>query len=191
MRLWILLCLAAALAAQQKDSVAAGRATTQTAEAPAASTQPKIDPAKAADIRRLIELTGATHALDQQTEAMTKSVRPLLVKSLPDGEYRERLADLFLERLRSKIDPQKMIDLIVPIYGRYFSAEDIKGLIQFYQTPVGQKAALVFPQVTAETTAAGQKWGESLGRDSMAEVLAEHPELARALQAAEKAAQPK
>ena len=46
------------------------------------------------------------------------------------------------------------------------------------------------PKVMEELQAAGQKQGEELGRQSMVEVLAEHPEMEKALQAAAKTAQP-
>ena len=50
---------------------------------------------------------------------------------------------------------------------------------------VGEEAG-VLPKVMAELQAAGQKQGEELGRQSMMEVLAEHPEMEKALQAAAK-----
>jgi len=40
------------------------------------------------------------------------------------------------------------------------------------------------PHVMAESQAAGTKWGEQIGRESMMEVLAEHPELQKAMEQA-------
>jgi len=37
----------------------------------------------------------------------------------------------------------------------------------------------------------GRKWGEGLGRESMLEVFSEHPELKKALEDAQKNAQPR
>lgn len=82
------------------------------------------------------------------------------------------------------------MDLIVPIYDKYLSDEEIKGLIQFYQTPLGQKTLKVLPTVMSESREAGRKWGEGLGRDSMVEVLTEHPDLEKAMNDAKKTAQP-
>jgi hypothetical protein len=42
----------------------------------------------------------------------------------------------------------------------------------------------------AESQAAGTKWGEQIGRESMMEVLAEHPELQKAMAEAKSSAQP-
>ena len=63
----------------------------------------------------------------------------------------------------------------------------MKGLIQFYQTPLGQKTISVLPELTGEMAEAGKQWGQQLGRQSMQEVLTEHPDLASALEAASKA----
>jgi len=78
----------------------------------------------------------------------------------------------------------------VPAYDRYYTHEEIKGLIQFYGTPLGQKMISVLPKLTGELQEAGRKWGEGLGRNSMREVLSEHPELATALDGAKKGTPP-
>lgn len=151
--------------------------------------QSKIDPAKEADIRRLLDLmqtkTVATHALEE----MTTTMRPVLAASLPPGEYREKLIDLFFEKFKSKTDTQHFVDMAVPIYDKHFSQEEIKGLIQFYQTPLGHKAASEVPAISAEMGGASKEWGRVLGRDSMQEVLAEHPDMLEALTKASQANQ--
>ena len=79
-----------------------------------------------------------------------------------------------------------MLDLAVPIYDKNFSDQEIKSLIEFYQTPLGQKTIATLPKLSAELREEGRKLGESIGRDSMMEVLSEHPELADAMNAAQK-----
>ncbi|HEY6903098.1 MAG TPA: DUF2059 domain-containing protein [Candidatus Acidoferrales bacterium] len=150
------------------------------AVAPAASA--KIDPAKEADIRRLLEATGTTTLMQQVMDNMQKSLKPVLTNSFPPGEYREKLVDLFFEKFRSKLDTKRLVDLAVARYDEQFSDEDIKGLIAFYETPLGQKAVSALPKLTIELQQDGQSLGQQMGRESMIEVLAEHPELAKALQ---------
>jgi len=81
--------------------------------------------------------------------------------------------------------------LAIPLYDKYYSPEDLKGLIQFYATPVGQKTLTVLPKLMPELQDEGRKWGEGLGRESMLEVFSEHPELKKALEDAQKNAQPR
>src|SRR6266704_3984426 len=127
----------------------------QSAPAAPASRQPKIDPGKEADIRRLLDLTGAGALATQTMNGMEKNIKPLLTSSFPPGEYREKLIDLFFEKFHSKRDPQQLLDLAVPIYDKYYSDEEIKQLIHLYETPMGQKMLKVMPQVLGELQAGG------------------------------------
>jgi hypothetical protein len=51
-----------------------------------------------------------------------------------------------------------------PIYHKYLTLDETKGLIQFYKTPLGKKAISVMPKMTQEGMAAGQIWGQSMGQ---------------------------
>jgi uncharacterized protein len=153
------------------------------------ATQSKIDPAKEADIRKLLELVGTKALVSQTMESMSKSIKPLLTNSLPPGDYREKLVDLFFAKFTAKADVQHLLDLAVPVYDKNFSQQEIRSLIGFYQTPLGQKAIATLPKVTAEMQEQGRKWGEDLGKQCMVEVLSEHPELADALNAAAQSTQ--
>jgi uncharacterized protein len=153
---------------------------------PAAAAAGKIDPAKEADIRKLLELVGTKALFVQSMDGMSKSMKPMLTNSLPPGDYREKLVDLFFNKFSSKMDVQHLLDLAVPIYDKHFSHQEVRSLIDFYQTPLGQKTVSTLPMLTAELQEEGRKWGESLGRDSMQEVLAEHPDLLEAMTAAQK-----
>lgn len=189
---WLLFLFLCLLPAQATAQTTQKSPDPQSSEPRAQSSQPgtgatpvaKIDPEKEAAIRRLIALTGGTTVVNQVMDGMQKNMKPMLVKSLPPGEYRDKLIDLFFEKFRSKADAGQLVNMTVQVYDKYLSEEDINGLIQFYSTPLGQKAISVLPKLTIELQGEGMKWGESLGRDSMTEVLSEHPELRKALEEA-------
>ena len=141
----------------------------------------EINPAKAADIQRLLELTGMRSIMAQTVSSMEENLKPAIVDSLPPGDYREKLSNLFFEKFDSKLDVQRLIDMAAGAYDKYLSDDDIRGLIQFYQTPLGQKTLTVLPQLTAELQADGMQLGQDVGQESMSEVLAEHPDLAKAM----------
>jgi hypothetical protein len=156
---------------------ATSTAPTQAADTPA-------DAAKDASIRKLLDLTGASKLMSQTIGSMTSTMRPLILSSLPAGEYRERLVDLFFERFQTKLDAATLVNLIVPIYAKHLSRDEIEGLIQFYQTPLGQKTLSVLPQIMNESQLAGKEFGEKAGRESMMEVFQEHPDLRQAVETA-------
>lgn len=182
LRVFILLLLIVGSLSAQTNSQAEPKA-------PATSTAnqqkpTKLSPEKEADIRRLLDVAQVTHLMKTNMDSMQASMRPLLLNAFPPGEYRNKLIDLFFERFRSKADLQQMVDMAVAAYDQHFSDDEIEGLIKFYETPLGKKAVSETPQITAELQERGRHWGEELGRESMQEVLAEHPDLAEAMKAA-------
>jgi TonB family protein len=180
----------ASLAAQSTSSSPQTSVGATTASAPhtVGSSEPStIDPSKEADIRRLLDLTGAAKLGMQAMDVTEKNMRPLLSNSFPPGEYREKLIDLFFAKFRSKFGAQQLVDFALPVYDRHFTDEEIKGLIQFYETPLGQKMASAQPELFSETQEAGKKWAGIWARESIFEVLSENPDLAAAYKSAREA----
>ena len=164
-----------------KSSDVAEPAARQSQDAPA-KTASKIDPDKEEVIRKLFEVQGTRKAMQEVLAGMSANLKPTLARTLPPGDYRDKLIDLFFEKFQSSMKIDDLIDLIVPIYDKYFSKEDLLGLTQFYQTPLGKRLNSVLPQLTVEIQTAASKMGEELGRQSMLSVMAEHPDLAKALE---------
>ena len=179
--LFLFVSLLPSLAAQTTPTAPPPKAPVRKDMTPA---PPAIDSTKEADIRRLMAVTKADSFVTQLMQSLGEGIRPVMSQSLPAGEYREKLIDLFIAKFKSKIDAKELINMAVPLYDKYFSDQEIKELIKFYETPVGQKAVSNLPQLTMEMQKQGRAWGERLGRQSMQEVLDEHPDLKEALEAA-------
>lgn len=62
-----------------------------------------------------------------------------------------------------EVDEQALINLIIPIYKKYYTQEDLKAIIAFYETPVGKKSINVLPNITKDSMTAGQAWGLEIG----------------------------
>jgi len=54
------------------------------------------------------------------------------------------------------------LEMTIPIYDKYFTHKDIKGLLSLYQTKLGKKTIKVLPQLMQECMRAGQLWGQAL-----------------------------
>lgn len=185
--LWMVaLSLVSALCQGQNQSKAEPATPANTAKVES----PKIDPVKAADIRRLLDLVGTKDLMAQSLGGSIQGIKPLLTSALPVGAYREKLVELFFAKFQSKMNLDEFMNMAIPTYDKYFTHEEIKAMIAFYQTPVGRKAMSVLPQISNELREAGSKWGQELGRVSMAEVLSEHPDLAAEMEEARKASSP-
>lgn len=187
----ILLCLlylsplfgSQVLYAQQPDSSASAPAQSKAAASPVA---PRIDPDKEAAIRRFMQLTGGEGVVTDLANGMRTALRPTLEDSLPPGEYRAKLIDLFLEKFGSRFTKEIIVPMVISVYAKRFSEEDLKQLIAFYESPLGRKASSVLRDLDAES----QKLhgpSEKLLQDCMEQVLAEHPDLKQAMEDADKA----
>jgi hypothetical protein len=67
----------------------------------------------------------------------------------------------FWDDLRGELNAGQLTELVVPIYDRHLSHDDIKQVIAFYESPAGRKLISVQPQIVAESMKAGQDWGRA------------------------------
>ena len=113
--------------------------------------------AKRVEIRKLIELTGAANV---SADALRQIIGPLKAgfPEVPDEFW-----DTFIKEVRS----DELIDLVIPIYDKYYTREEIRDLTLFYQSPVGQKTIKVLPKLSAEAIDAGQEWGKMVADRAM------------------------
>lgn len=136
-------------------------AATQTpAQNPTVQASPQTDAeraAKRADIRKLIELTGAANI---SADALQKMIEPLKA-SYP--QVPEEFWNTFVHEVHS----DELVDLVIPIYDKYYTHGEIQELMQFYQSPVGQKTIKVLPKLSAEAIDAGQEWGRMVADRAM------------------------
>ncbi|HRC85355.1 MAG TPA: DUF2059 domain-containing protein [Thermoanaerobaculia bacterium] len=110
--------------------------------------------AKEAKIRQLLAATGAGQLGVQVMNQMLPSLKKL-VPEAPDSFW----TDFFKEAR-----PEALVELVVPIYDKYFNEADLDALIAFYTSPVGRKAIQVLPSVMAESMQAGQQWGQEIAK---------------------------
>ena len=53
--------------------------------------------------------------------------------------------------------------LVIQIYDRHFSADDLRGLLAFYRSPIGQRLIAEQAAISQEAIVAGQQWGQRVG----------------------------
>jgi hypothetical protein len=129
---------------------------TQTTQPSAPSTSAE-QTAKRVEIRQLIDLTGAANV---SADALRQIIAPLKA-GYPDVP--QEFWDTFTKEVRS----DELVDLVIPIYDKYYTRDEIHQLTVFYQSPVGQKTIKVLPQLSAEAINAGQQWGQMVADRAM------------------------
>lgn len=125
--------------------------------APAASSTAKPNPEKVAKIRELLVLTDAAGMAASALKSQAGSIKRML--PLPPAAQ-----DDFEKELLAEVDINQLTNLLIPIYERHVSEEDLDRLLAFYRSPAGKRFIKALPLITAESRGAGEKWGEGLGR---------------------------
>ena len=57
-----------------------------------------------------------------------------------------------------------LIELLVPVYQKHFTVEDLNDAIQMYKTPIGKKISEKTPIIAQETMQASMQWGMELSQ---------------------------
>jgi hypothetical protein len=122
-----------------------------------------LTPQKRADIERLLEMTGATKIGKQMATLSVAHMVQSLKQSHP--EIPQRALDLLPAEVGAVFEANipTFVAAIIPLYHRYFTGDEIKGMIAFYSTDLGKKAISAMPGLMTESMAVGQQWGASLG----------------------------
>jgi hypothetical protein len=70
----------------------------------------------------------------------------------------------FWNDFMKEVRPEDLVNMVVPVYDRNFTAEEIEGMIVFYSSPLGQKVLAKLPVVMQESMQIGQDWGQELAK---------------------------
>ena len=142
-----------------------------------AQSNSSIDRVKEADIRSLMELVGARDAVQDGAESAIEQSREKLVATVPNNDKGKAFVKAFATSYQKKLDTDQIAEQLVGIYDKHFTDDEIKGLLQFYGSPLGQKVAGEMPKINRETQAAVRSAGGKAAREALAEVKQKNPEV--------------
>ncbi|HWW50953.1 MAG TPA: DUF2059 domain-containing protein [Verrucomicrobiae bacterium] len=140
----------------------------------------KPDPAKDAAIRRLMEITQTNKMGDNIVAAIGNQVQQVMSRAI-QPERLPKFMDDFHEKFTASAPSGAVADAVIPIYARHFSTDDIQGLIQFYESPLGQRVVKTMPQVTQESESAGIQLDQKAAIKVLRGMQDEYPELKQML----------
>lgn len=134
-----------------------------------------IDPAKEADIRSLMELVGARDMVQDGANNAVEQSREKLLATVPNNDKGQAFVNAFAASYQKKFDVDQVTEQLVAIYDKHYTADEIKGLLQFYGSPLGQKVAAEMPKINREIQAAVRMSSGKAAREALAEVKQENP----------------
>lgn len=129
----------------------------------------KLDPQLKEDILHLMDVTHFRERAAESGQRVMDTLRPVLLKSLPETQNREAILDAYQKKLLGLTQTDEFRDEVVGIYAKYFSDEDVKAITEFYGTPAGQKFNNVLGDFAADLNQAGQR----VARENIPAILKE------------------
>jgi len=145
---------------------------------PASPSQPaeKVDPEKEKAIRHLMDLNGSSKLADNMTEAMAFQVKTAMSRNL-SADRLQKFMDDFNQKLNSRSPANEVASAEVSTYSQHFTMEDLKGMIQFYESPVGQRMAKALPVVMQESQKSAADIERNAALETLRNMTDDYPEL--------------
>lgn len=152
----------------------------QSSNPPGQADQPspleKVDPAKEAAIRHLMDITQTSKLGENAASSIAAQVRSVIGRALPP-ERLSAFMETFTQKFNASAPASAVTDAQVPIYSHFFSMEDIQGLIKFYESPLGQRVVKTLPQVFQQTQSAAGRIDGKAALDVLRGMSGEYPEI--------------
>jgi len=111
-----------------------------------------IDPVKAKEIRSLLELIGARDAIQDAASSATEQYRQKMLETSANNDRAQVLTNAYLAEFQKKFDADAVTNQLVGIYDKHFTEDEIKDLLEFYGSPLGQKVAAEVPKISREAS---------------------------------------
>jgi uncharacterized protein len=107
---------------------------------------------KIENIKILLELNGGKRSYENSAIEIVDAVKHLIPNFSEENFKKEDLEDIIHD----------IENEIIPIYDKYFTDEEILGIIKFYDTPIGQSYLSKMGIVAMESMKIGNKYGEMI-----------------------------
>lgn len=153
------------------------QATQQSSQNASVQSNSDIDRVKEADIRSLMELLGARDMVQDGADNAIQQSREKLLATVPNDEKGQAFVNAFATSYQKKFDADQVTEQLVGIYDKHYTDDEIKGLLQFYGSPLGQKVAAEAPKINREIQAAVRSTSGKAAREALAEVKQQNPEV--------------
>lgn len=129
--------------------------------APAARADNAPPPLSTEQLQLATQLVQAI-GIQQVADAALEGLKLVLVQSLAENNKQppEKVApvvdQILVPDLRT--EEPKFVASVAALYGQVFTAEEMKQILAFYQTPVGQKLQSLQPELTHQMVELGHAW---------------------------------
>ena len=143
-----------------------------TAKSQGVAQPPQVSPAQLALAKQIVEIKGV--------KAMFAPLVHGVIKKTTDSVLQTNMMwGKDINEISAQIEKdyaprgQEIVDATARFYAGHFSEAELKQILAFYQSPVGQKMLLDEPRALDESMAYAGSWGDSLSIEVMSRLRAE------------------
>src|SRR5712671_170655 len=133
-----------------------------------------IDPVKEKEIRSLLELIGARDAIQDAASSATEQYRQKMLETSANNDRAQVLTNAYFAEFQKKFDADSVTSQLVGIYDKHFTEDEIKDLLEFYGSPLGQKVAAEMPKISREAQLTTRTASNQAARLAWQDLRAEH-----------------
>lgn len=166
-----------AIQGSSQNPVSAAPQTAEVQDQASPAQAKPVDPVKEADIRSLMELIGARDQVQEAVNNSSEQYREKLLATVPDNGKGQAFVTSFVESYQKRFDVGQMTEQLVAIYDKHYTDDEIKTLLQFYGSPVGQKVAAEMPQIAREIQAASRAAGAKAAKEALQALKQQDPQI--------------
>ena len=105
----------------------------------------------------MIKLSGGEHSFNNVLEEIVSNAKEFRL-DIPEETWKEIEIEL------KQLDKKELYDILIPIYEKHFTIEEIKEINLFLDTAAGKKFASKLPVLTTESMQAGKIWGITIAK---------------------------
>lgn len=117
-----------------------------------AETSKDKDAALDQEILALLDAMGSAKIAEQVFDALAQSF----------NQVNPNIPKTFWDEMKKAIKTDELFKLLVPVYRKNLSTEDIRAMLAFYKTPAGQRISKAMPAISQQSMQVGQAWGANV-----------------------------
>lgn len=141
---------------------------------PAAAQTPAESPSPAAVLiaKQIVELKGVKAMMDPIPRGVVEKVKNLFMQT--NFMWAKDLDEVAIQ-LHKEFDPRasELVDASARIYASHFTEPELRQILAFYQSPLGQKMIAEEPKTIDESMVNAGKWATNLSDEVMAKMRAD------------------
>jgi hypothetical protein len=136
------------------------------AAAPASAQNPQPSPNALLIAKQIVQAKGVTQIMNPIAIGVVEKVKAIVMQQ--NFMYQKDINEI-TDQLHKEFDGRatEMVDRAARAYAEHFTEPELKQILTFYQSPVGQKMVTEEPKAIDESMRGAAEWADNLSTDVM------------------------